>query len=130
MVQQTRRAILRCGVAGVGTVGFSTAVGGQESQTVETTGPQAVPAAENATIAGTTSLPDTTTLTVRIQSGMGVSPRFQYRRETTPTNGEWSVSLDLSITDPSAQFTLLVYADGQRYLEETWDVIDPEQQFS
>lgn len=130
MERQTRRAILRCGVGAVGTVGFTTAVAGQDSQTIATTGPQAVPAVEDTTIAGTTTLPDTTTITVRIRSTAGVSPSFQDRRETTPTDGEWTVSFDLSITDPDAQFTLLVYADGRRYIEETWDVIDPEQQFS
>jgi hypothetical protein len=130
MEQQTRRVVLRYGIGAVGIFGFSTAVTGQNSQTIETTGPQAVPAAEDATIAGTTSLPGTTTITVHIRSTSGVSPSFQDRRETTPTDGEWAVNFDLSITDSDAQFTLLVYADGQRYLEETWDVVASEQLFS
>lgn len=115
---------------GAGTVGLTTSVVGQDSQSVQTTGPQAVPAVTDATISGTTNLPDTTTLSVRIRSSAGVQPSFRFRKETTPTEGTWSITIDLSIIEPGAQFTLAVQDDEQRYLDETWDVIDPDQQFT
>lgn len=130
MTHQTRRTLLRCGAVGLGTVGLTGSVTGQESQTVATTGPQAVPAVENATISGTTNLPDTATLSIRIRSVSGTQPGFQLRLETTPTDGEWNVTVDLSYVEPGAQFYLLVRGNDQSYVDETWDVVDPSQQFS
>lgn len=131
MTAQTRRTLLRCCAAGTGVTILSTSTHAQDSDAITTATPQEVPAAADATIAGETTLSDDVTLTVTVRSASGVSPRFRYQQEISPTDGSWRVTFDMSAIEPGSGFTLTVRdTDGQSVITEDWTVVDPDLFFT